>query len=134
MSTIELEDANREETAESIAELRATVEDRGAEGILLAIVEQRQKVEGTGEEDSFDLNMNEFVVEGMGERRLTNPMKKRVIRRPVKLWTEPMVAETTPHKAMAEQMYAPGYLIFDSIMLEGTCIRMYPTNRMLTQV
>lgn len=54
MSTVQPEDADGEQTTESVAKLRARVEDSGAQGELLPVVEHGEEVQGAGEEDGFD--------------------------------------------------------------------------------
>lgn len=54
MYAIKSKDTDGKQTTESVAELRAAVEDRGTEGKLLLVVEEREEVEGTREEDGLN--------------------------------------------------------------------------------
>jgi hypothetical protein len=57
----------------------------------------------------------------------TKPRKKRITTMPLKLVATPLNVEMRPHRHMATLMYSDGREILLMNMLEGTCIRMYPT-------
>ena len=63
-----------------------------------------------------------------------NPRKKRVATMPENPVTIPDNVEIMPQISIATPIYAEGRLIWLMKMLDGTCIKMYPTYKMLRQV
>lgn len=57
----------------------------------------------------------------------TKPKQKRTATIPPKLLTLPLRVEIIPQMRMAPAMYQDGFEMRLIIMLEGTCMRIYPT-------